>query len=308
MERKNKLKAVLLVVLVITTAFVFWYSRVEKTSGVDKKLFRLPDYQSINKVKLEAADKKVELAFNGARWKVNEKYNADRNLIQVLFATFQQAEPKRAVAAAQRDSLKNLLQEHGTKVSLYNGDKIEQQFIAGGNAAKTQAYFQLVGQDEIYVMNIPGYRVYVSGILELSENQWRDKLVFAFNWENFQRLSVEFSEKPSENFSVSMQNNSFGVEGLAKTDTARLNTFLDNVSLLAANEFLERGKLVDSLKALTPFMTIRAFDIGKREYTLSLFRDTGNVVPGLVQNEDGVTFSRVKIQPIIRPKSFFKRD
>jgi hypothetical protein len=105
-----------------------------------------------------------------------------------------------------------------------------------------------------------------------------------------------------------MQNNSFGVEGLAKTDTARLNTFLDNVSLLTANEYLERGKLVDSLKALTPFMTIRAFDIGKREYTLSLFREAGAVVPGLVQNEDGVTFSRVKIQPIIRPKSFFKRD
>jgi hypothetical protein len=308
MERKNKQKTILLVVLIITTALVFWYSRVEKTSDIDKKLFRLPDYQSINKVALESHDKKVVLAFNGARWKVNEKYNADRNLIQVLFATFQQAEPKRSIPESQRDSLKNLLQEHGIKISLYNGDKLEQQFIAGGNAAKTQAYFQLDGQDDIYVMNIPGYRVYVSGILELSENQWRDKLVFALNWENFQRLSVEFSEKPSENFSVSMQNNSFGVEGLAKTDTARLNTFLDNVSLLTANEYLERGKLVDSLKALTPFMTIRAFDIGKREYTLSLFREAGAVVPGLVQNEDGVTFSRVKIQPIIRPKSFFKRD
>jgi hypothetical protein len=308
MERKNKQKAILLAVLVITTAFVFWYARTEKTSDLDKKLFRLPDYRSINKVKLEAVDKKVELAFNGARWKVNEKYNADRNLIQVLFATFQQAEPKRLVGDAQRDSLKNLLQAHGTKVSLYHGDKLEQQFIAGGNVTKTQAYFQLLGQDEIYVMNIPGYRVYVSGILELSENQWRDKLVFAFNWENFQRLSVEFSEKPSENFSVSMQNNSFGVEGVAKTDTARLNTFLDNVSLLTANEFLESGKVVDGLKALTPFMTIRAFDIGKREYTLSLFRETGAMVPGLVQNEDGVIFNRVKIQPIIRPKSFFKRD
>ena len=296
----------LLVVLLIGTAIVYWLGHREKHAVVDKTLFRLPDYQSVNKVTFESKSKKVELAFNGSRWKVNGNYNADRNMVQVLFATLQQAEPKRPVATAARDSIKNLLIENGVKVSLYNGEQLQQEFIAGGNETKTQAYFEAVGSNDIYVMTIPGYRVYVSGIMELTENQWRDKLVFAFNWQNFERLTVEFPDKPDENFSVALQNNLFAVEGLTKTDTAKLNTFLDNVSLLTANEFLELGTTVDSLKAVKPFMTIRAFDIGKKEYALNLFREVGSTVPGVIQNEDGVLFSRIKIQQIIRPKSFFK--
>ncbi len=41
-------------------------------------------------------------------------------------------------------------------------------------------------------MNIPGYRVYVSGIFELDESGWREKRVFAFNWQNFQKLDAHF--------------------------------------------------------------------------------------------------------------------
>src|SRR5690606_27214845 len=130
---------------------------------------------------------------------------------------------KRPVAKASRDSIFNALAQSGVTVSLYAGDESRKKFYAGGNRAKTQALFADPETQQVYAMAIPGYRVYVSGILELGVNGWRDKLVFGFNWRNFKTLEAHFPGKSSEDFSVSMTGAFFAVQELQKTDTAKLN-------------------------------------------------------------------------------------
>jgi hypothetical protein len=305
-EQKNKRLLISLVVLVCTTVAVYWLSKAEGTERVDKDIFRVADFKAVDKVVLESESGKVELTFNGSRWKVNDRYDADRNMIEVLMATLREAEPKRPVAASLQDSLRSGLEKSGVKVSVYSGQGLLKRFSAGGNEMKTQAYFKDEETGQVYLMTIPGYRVYVTGILELTENQWRDKYAFAFNWRNFESLLVEFPDSPSENFKVAMQGDFFGVEGMPRTDTARLNTFLDQVSLLTVNEYLEPGRFTDSLTRTRPFMIIKVLDIAKREYSLEIFREKTSQVPGLLQKKQGVVFNRLKIQPILRPKSFFK--
>src|SRR5690349_16441857 len=104
-----------------------------------------------------------------------EKTDCGRNLISVLFCTIQQTWPKRKVTSQIEESIKTQVKNNGVKVSLFAGQSLEKTFYAGGNANKTQAYFIDTETDEIYIMEIPGYRVYVSGILELDESGWRDK-------------------------------------------------------------------------------------------------------------------------------------
>jgi hypothetical protein len=305
-EQKNKRLAVALVVLTGITVAAYWLSSVEKTERVNKDIFRVADLQAADRVELESAGGKVALTFNGSRWKVNDRYDADRNMIEVLLATLREAEPKRPVAASLQDSLRSELAKSGIRVSVYSAQAPLKRFIAGGNALKTQAYFMDETTRQVYLMTIPGYRVYVTGILELTENQWRDKYAFGFNWRNFASLEAEFPERPAENFRVSMQGNFFTIDGMPRTDTAKLNTFLDHVSLLTVNEYLEPGRFTDSLTQATPLMIIKVLDIAKKEYFLEIFRERTSQVPGLLQKKQGVIFNRLKIQPILRPKSFFK--
>ncbi len=117
-EKKNIRLLILLGVLIILTVIVFWTS--QRTSGfeIDKELFRVANLENVDEVILESGEGKVVLKFDGTRWMANE-YVADRNMVDVLFATIAQAEPKRPLANSLRDSVTNNLQKGGCMFLLF---------------------------------------------------------------------------------------------------------------------------------------------------------------------------------------------
>lgn len=307
-EKKNKRRFILLVVLTVTVLAVFWWIQPENRMDLDQDIFQVEDLSTINKVQLQSDTASVTLSFNGSQWQVNEKYDADPNMIRVLFATLQQALPRRKVARSREDSIYRELTASGVEVSLYGGDELKEQFYAGGNRAKTQAFFADPSTREVYVMNIPGYRVYVSGIFELAENGWRDKLVFDFNWRNFKSLEVEYPSKPSESFTVSRTGNNFGIAGVVAVDTSRLHTFLDDVSLLNVEEYISARQLKDSLSRVQPLMRLILTDVGNRAHRLELFAtEPPSGVMALIQGSQLAVLNREKIQGLLKPKSFFTK-
>lgn len=296
-----------MVVLTLVTLLTFWWIQPENRLDVDENVFQVDDLGTVSKVELVSHRDTVMLAFVGGQWRVNDQYNADGNMIRVLFATIQQARPKRAVANLRQDSIFRYLAESGVKVSLYAGEELRKQFYVGGNPAKTQALFADPTAEEVYVMTIPGYTVYVSGILELPEGGWRDKFVFGFNWRNFKSLEAEFPGKPAENFTASIINNYLSIKGLEEPDTAKLNTFLDDLSLLTVEEYIIVPKLTDSLQNIKPQIEFRVTDIGNRTYRLRLYEPTSNEALGLIQESQVAIFDARKIQRLLKPKSFFRK-
>jgi hypothetical protein len=308
-ENKNKRLIILLVVLMTATVLVYFVTRQQETPSVNKQIFRTEDFSRIDHVQLVSKSSQIDLTFNGSRWAVNKNYDADRNMIDVLFATLQQAEPKRPLATSQQDSMRNILLNDGIKVTLLSKGQQEKVFHVGGNAAKTQAYFLDPQRNMVYLMAIPGYRVYVSGIFEMDESGWRDKYVFGFNWRNFQGLAVEFPGKSEENFSVARAGSYFGIPGIEAIDTARLNTFLDQVSLLTVDRYSDSKAITDSLLNAKPVMVITVKDIANREFPLRIYPPAkGGNVPAVISASQLTYFQRQKIQPILRPKSFFIKN
>lgn len=306
-ETVNKRRLLSLTVLTVITLLAFWWIQPENRLHINEELFQVEDLASVSRVALVSDTSSVILAFNGTRWRVNDRYNADPGMIRLLFATLQQARPKRAASRLRQDSLYRHLEAHGMHVSLYSGQELRKQFFAGGNPARTQAFFADPVSGDVYVMTIPGYRVYVSGIFELGEAGWRDKFVFGFNWRNFKTLEAHFLRSPAESFRVTMDGNYFGVEGLVQTDTARLNTFLDDVSLLTVDEYVHEPRLRDSLFGVDPQFRIEIRDAAGHHYRLRLYNKPGaSAVYGIVQDSTVALFARQKIQHLLKPKSFFE--
>jgi hypothetical protein len=305
-EKRNKRLVIIFAVLCCITTVVYFIGRADGSIDVDETLFKDFDLQEIDQVSLESKEDTVLLQFNGTKWLVNEQFNADAAMIQILFATLQQAEPKRPVSPSIRDSVSRDLKKEGIKVSLFSSGVKKIVFYAGGNARKTQAIFCAEGNDMPYIMSIPGYRVYVSGIFELPENDWKDKLVFAFNWRNFESLEARFPEAAEQGFKVSLRDNYFGIEGMASVDTARLNQFLDDVSLLTASEYLNKPIFGGGLSIPPASMIITVRDIAQRAYTLELYKhaDMQNV-PGLINGKQWAVFAPSKVDEIFRKRPFF---
>jgi hypothetical protein len=302
-EKRNKRLLITLVVLLAATAATVWYGKRDNTFEVDDTIFRKADLREVNEVVLQSPAGKIDLKYLGSAWKVNEVYNADRNMIEVLFATLGQAKPKRPVAQSQQDSISKAIEKSGVKVSLISGGKTVEEFFAGGNEAKTQAYFKSVEAGTPYVMSIPGYRVYVSGIFELNEKGWRDKYVFGFNWRNFKNLEARFPKREADNFLVEMDDNFFGIKGV-QTDTAKMNNFLDAVSLLTVDEYIDPSPTLDSLSQKDPLFVLTITDIAEKKYELKIFSADSRQFFGQVGNDWSVLHEN-KIRAILHPKRYF---
>jgi Domain of unknown function (DUF4340) len=301
-EKRNKLLFVLLLVLIsITTALYFLGSKTSEEVK-NKDLFQLADTKVINRVELTSALGKIMLSFNGTRWMVNDTVPADRDMIDVLFATVLQAEVKRPLAENRNNSIAVEIKTTGVDVKFFEGETLHRTFTAGGNAKKTEAYF-IDDSGKAYLMNIPGYRVYVSGVFELTEKQWWDKYVFAFNWSNFRGLAVTYPDKADNNFTIGLQEDYFAINNLP-TDTTKLNDFLDAVSLLTVDEFIE----IDSLKSVAPVLTIQVNDIANRVYSLSIlpYVQAGKTACLVKQNHLAWIDNR-KLARLVKNREFFRK-
>jgi hypothetical protein len=306
-EKRNKLLAASLVVLTLTTVVIF-FTASNTGTAVNKDLFKIDDPDKITRIVLQSSKSNVELRYNASGWTVNEKYRVDMNMIKVLIATLLQNEPKRPVAESLNDSIGQALEKDGIHVTVFSEGEVVKEFYAGGNTSKTQAYFKVAGTKDVYSMVIPGYRVYVSGIYELDESGFRDKYVFSFRWQDFKGMNVILPRR-DESFKVVLDKTKrfYTIEGFPKTDTAKLNGFLTDVSLLTVDQYGKAGELQDSLELGDPVIQFIIEDVAKRKYTLRLFsREKNNQVPGLAGNEL-VYFERERIRPILRSKSFFAK-
>jgi hypothetical protein len=305
-KRNIRLLISLCVLIAITAVVVFLFNRESAT--VDKAVFQVDDLKTIDKVILEQDSTKTELAIEGVRWKVNGQ-PADRALIDVLFATLQQAEPKRKVSDKLADSLKTFLETEGVHVTLSRSGEPVLDFFAGGNSSKTQAYFTKAGDDDVYVVVIPGYRVYTSGIFELEAPGWKDRQVFNFNWQNFKSLNVAFTTSPAGNYEVTIDNAMAKINGV-KGDTTKFNSFMDAVLQLTVDQYLtrEEAKVYDSTLISGQGFEISITDISNKTYTLKLYPEAGKPqVFGVVQESYPAVFDSRKILPLMKTKEWFTK-
>lgn len=305
MQQKRNIR--LLISLVVLTASVFLISWLghKPTHQIDKELFKVADQTQIDKVVFESGNRKLELKFSGTKWWVSDK-EADRQLIKVFFATILQAEPKRKISNSPLDSLKKQFAQR-TKLTLWMGDQVAKEFYVAGNPAKSETYFSFDGNDW-YVVTIPGYRVYVASIFDLTENDWRDKRVFNFNWQNFKSLKAHFPQQPTQDFTISFANKLFGIEEVAVADTTKLSNYLEAIFNLQAEKILTPGEATkyDSLFAHGPLFEITIQDIAAKNFDLKIYLAKGKTKSVLAQtNGEAIFLPSQVVASVMKKKEYF---
>jgi hypothetical protein len=307
-DKRNIRLLVGLVISSLALILVIYLSARENIDVVDKQLFQVEDQTEINKVVIKPAQsEKVELSFEGGRWRVNNSYDADQQMIKILFATLLQTEPRREVAATIQDSISNHIRATGNEVELYADNEIVKHFWVGGNDRKTETWFQ-VTNDVPYIVQVPGYRLYVASVFELAANDWRDKRIFNFNWQNFKSLETRFAQQSNQDFTISIVNQLYVINEVAVADTTKLSTYLESVFNLQADQFLTTSGKYDSLLTTTPVYSISVKDIANRVYQLEVFPQLKGeqVILGRVNSELPALFNPSQITPIARKRSYFE--
>ncbi|MCX8489671.1 MAG: DUF4340 domain-containing protein [Cyclobacteriaceae bacterium] len=307
MPRNIKLLISLIGLLVLVVAMFYFSNR--DTSGIDKSVFEIVDQDRIDRVTMTSNAGTTELKFEGTKWRVNAAYDADRQLVTVLFATVVQTQPKRKLTGAQRDSVSKKMSRDGVRVLLSEDETPKKEFLVCGNEEKTETYYQLVGEEAIYLVTIPGYRVYVASIFELNETGWRDKVIFNFNWQNFKELKVHFPKRTDQDFSVSLVNNLFSIAEVSVTDTTKLSGFLESMFKLQAEQILSKteSKRYDSLLGIPPVVELALEDISKKNIALKIYplQKGSELVVARINDSETVLLSPRATAVLSRGRDFF---
>ena len=309
-ERRNIRLFISLIALSVITVLLFVLGSDGHRAEVDKTLFRVADQAKVDRVVMQSPKGKTELKFENSVWKVNG-YDADRQSIKIFFAVLAQAEAKRAVAESLRDSVRKEIEKNGTHLQLYEGNDLRKEFYVGANEQKTETYFLQAGDKTPYVVVIPGYRVLVASVFDQTANDLRDRLIFHLRWENFKSLTATFPKDASQSFAVAYKDNYFQVEGLAATDTTKLNNYLDALSLLQADKIMttDEAKRYDSVMQLPSLMQIKIADIADRNYELDIFAPAkgGEWVVARTGNNEAILLRTQVAATFLKRKDYFKK-
>lgn len=220
---KNRILIITTIILAVLAAVLF-YSRSNTTINSKISDFSVPDTASITKIFL--ADKEnqtilLEKASDGI-WKLNKKYDAHPENMQIFLQTLTNIQLREPVAKAAHNNIIGFLAVKSTKVEIYQikhrislgkfkffpHEKLTKTFYIGDATMDNTGTFALMeGAKAPVVIYVPGLRGFISTRFSTSESDWRTHTVFNKKLPDIKSIKVEFLTQPEESYIVENVNN-----------------------------------------------------------------------------------------------------
>lgn len=264
---------ILLVLLSITFIILVQPSEPVGTQLAEADRFAIADTGRVNRIRLQQAGGNTQLLEQTATgWQLNEQYKADPGIIRLMLSVLHNVQVKRSVAENQQDEVLNQLENNGTRVQVYSGDELLEEFLAGGEAQEKISYY--ADEEGAYVMELPGYVNYISGLFELSEANLRDRILLEAGYLNLQQASLEYPQRPEASFTVNYDGQLLTVADMPQPDSTRLFNWLSLLEALPAVGYVDARAYpeLDSLLATSPVAELEVKTSDRQQpFRLQLF-------------------------------------
>ena len=210
-NKKNKFIVITIFILLLV---LLWQLKKENWTDSSAYDFAIEDTSVITKIFM--ADLKgntITLERKDNKWCVNTTYKVRRDAIRIILKTISKISVQRPVSESSYNRVITDLATAGVKVEIYqnNEKKPIKIYTIGNNTSDHKGtYMLLKGEDQPYIMHIPGF----NGILnpryglkgqEVDIHSWRDKSVFKLKSQDI--LSVTLIDKKEKYSSFTIKNN-----------------------------------------------------------------------------------------------------
>jgi len=296
--KKNKISIIVLITLAFIAAFLLIRN---SGSSFRKKSNEFAVTDTTNITKFFLADKnnntvKVERSANGT-WVLNDKYEVNPAMVQIMMKTFILIDIKAPVAKSARNTIIRLMAGKSVKTEIYQRvyrinlfnriklfphEKLTRTYYVGDATMDNSGTFMLMeGSEDPYIVNIPGFRGFVSTRYSALEADWRSHSVFRFRVPAIRSVSVKFNEKPESSFMITNQNNRlFSLTSLNDNrnidnfDTAKVVQYLSMYHDLNYESVLDEmtNTKRDSILTQTPTYVITLMDRLGKQHTLTTWK------------------------------------
>ncbi len=349
--KKNTLFILILVVLALIASYFLFNNQFNTISSEDSD-FAVQDTSNITRIFM--ADKKnktLDLSrLNQSEWLINGRYPANPPAMQMLLKTLYNIDVVHPVSKSSYDVVIARLASSAIKVEIYQQvyrinlfdriklfphEKLTKVYYVGDATQNNLGTYMIKeGSDMPFVVNLPGFRGFVSSRYTLNEQDWRDHTIFAHRIPEIAEVQIDFHDDPAESYIVKNIGNSLSLipqkTGLPLPlyDTLKLYNMMNEFASIKYESLL--NDLVDSVKKDSiinskPFHTIRLIDNAGDTVEMTTFHKVSAYETWDVEQDyyiwdrdrmyalinDGQDFVLVQFfvfDKILRPLSFFMVD
>lgn len=310
-QKQKNIRWLILLGTLSASALLLYFSGSDvKGTLSNPGMFAMADTASIQKIRIQRQDEEIHLDRKGDMWFVNDDFPADEGIMMVVLTVMRQMEVSRGVSRTQATEVIDGLKTEGAEVEVFDGKGKIRHFYAGGNPNKTLSYFAEAQSEQAWVVNIPGYDSYVSGIFEIPGIDWRRRLIFSSTWRSLLKLTGTYPASPSYDFNIEFFAGYLQMPGIDALDTAAMMEYLEQFEYFQADRYIEEGMFpqYDSLAATLPELVLQIADIDKlKNHALSLFHRLpgDNNILGLLDDGRMALFNYRRIAGIYARKEDF---
>lgn len=313
MQRKKNIRLLILLVILLAWTVLFANLKIsESRVAVDEKQFTVMDTTDLKKISIdkqgEAED--IVLEKKDDNWWVNKTYRIDPSMKKVLLAVLHEVRVKRTVPKTMLKEITDELHKNGSKITIEKNNGSEISFLAGGDGISI-SYF-MYPDKQPYIVYLPGYESYVTGIFDVSVNDWRDRLLFRSTWMGIRKFSLKYPKFPSHNIIVEPEGNLYRMENLADLDTAKLMNYFDQISYFYTDQYINKGQIpvYDSLLQTYPYARLAVDAVGmKNPVTIDFYWQLPGekVKLGLVNGKQMCLFRGKRIDFLFKSRNNFEK-
>jgi len=208
----------------------------------------------------------IQFSKNGKSWLLNGKYlvndavfvNIERALtgMKMLYVP-----PK-----AANNTVKESIGKYALEVSLYNNsDKPFRTFYIASDAQKGEGTYMLMkGEEQAYVMHLPGLMGGLRSRFEQPMKNYKDKFIFRDKAEQIASITVNYPKSESSSFSLTKDGENISVQPtIANAPKSEkplnervVNAYLSSFEMLGAEDIFDVKEGIDTLLQLVPFCIV----------------------------------------------------
>ncbi|MBR4803429.1 MAG: DUF4340 domain-containing protein [Bacteroidales bacterium] len=257
MKKRNTIIIVVVLLLGICAFFIVRHGARKSTSD---EIFHIEDVSAITKIYMaDKLDNQVLLErTSDTTWTVDGKYPASEGMMDMLLETLNQMRIRQRVnRAAKKNIVDNIAVSNtkvevyqivpfinwfGGKLQLFKSEKLVATYYIGHETQDNMgSYVFREGDDEPYIVHIPGFRGYLGPRFEPVPELWRSHRIVNLPVTEIQSVKVDIPNQPDESFEVVRNGEAFDFfcqgQKMPVFDTMRVGQLLSSFVNLNFDQF-----------------------------------------------------------------------
>ena len=298
--KKNKI--IIILTLVLAVLAVVLVLRNKKTTIVDN--FAVEDISTVTKIFMtDKLNNKVILEkIDDQKWRLNNTYDASRQVMDMLLETISELKVKEPVSKAGRNNVIKWLATKNVKVEIYQMvyrinlfDKIKMfkyekltkvYYVGGETQDNVGTFMQMEGAEDPAIVYIPGFRGFVSPRFSAYETDWRAHNVFDLKISDIKSVKLEYPIYPDSSFEISREGRYFQMKLLSKNafvkdfDEMKVLDYMSSFTNINFEAFRNNigQHAIDSLTSKKPLYTLTVTDITGKKRVVTTYPKVADIV------------------------------